>query len=505
MTDHIAHVKESTKLHFFTSIWLVPILALLIAMWLTFAYYAAIGPQIRIHFETNEGLKVGQSQIKYKDIPIGKITDIQIPENTNGIIVIVNIDSKYTDLIKEGSQFWIVKPEVSMLGISGLNTLLSGTYIDMYKGDGKKEIYEFRGLAYPYKEASSGSNYILTATEKYGLSAGSPIYYKNIEIGQVEKTQISPNGELVHFIVSIGKQYTSFVHTDSKFWLKSTASIGLNHGTLDINVAPLSALIRGGVILSSSTDHTQNIAAPDSSFELSANEKAAQTYKLGQGHVFVETFEIDTSAPTINLAINAEVKFKGYQVGTVKRITPYFDGSIRQLKSKVLLDIDLSSFTSPSTPEAGKAAFYSAVKSGLRTKIIASDPILANLSVDLFFDNNPTKQSILEDGSYPVLPTIYVPSATIKEVLTNLNQLLANIDTMSAKDSFKNLPDELTTTMKALTQTLHAVDQVVGGEGNSALSAQITQALRNVSKTSKEMQRFLDKLNEKPDMLIFGD
>lgn len=505
MTEQVTPIKESTKLNFLTSIWMVPIFALFIAAWLAFEYYTSIGSVIKIHFAENAGLTAGQGQIRYKDIPIGKIIDIQMQENGDGVTVFASINSNFSDLINENSKFWIVKPEFSVLGISGLSTLVSGTYIDLYKGNSEKQASEFIGLEKPYRMPNTGNNYELIATENHSLSVGVPVFFKNIEIGQVETTTLNDDGSKVHFIISITKEYSPFVQVDSKFWIKSAVSIDVNDGVLGVGVAPLPALLRGGINLSSSGKNTASMAENHASFELFANKQEAKAYKLGQGAGFVETFEIDTMAATINLVAGAKVKYLGYQVGSVKSVTPYFSGSIQQLKSKVLVDIDLSSFANISTPEAGKARFYESVKKGLRTKVTPTHPLLSELFIDFVFDENAPNQHILEQEPYPVLPTLDVKPMPIKEILANLNQITKNINVMTSKKTFKALPDELTKTMKSLTQTLHAIDNVAKGDGNSALSAQITQTLKSVGQTSKEMHQFLELLNNKPNALVFGE
>jgi len=524
MTDQIPKVRESTKFNFMTSIWIVPIMALLIAMWLAFESYSKQGPEIKIHFEQNEGLKIEKSQIRYKNIPIGKVVDIQLQESGDGVTVIAQINQDVSGLMNENSQFWIVKPEVGFSGISGLETMFSGTYIDMYKGDGEKEVREFEGLNHAYRDTGNGNNYELTASLGYSLETGAPIFYKAARVGQVEETKLNTDGSTVHYNIFIEKKYVHYVHADSKFWVKSTASVALHNGRLNFDITPLTALISGGIVFSS--PEASDAAVDGSRFELFANEPAAKLYKLGQGGVFIETFEINTVASTVNLAQDASVNYKGYTVGQVRSVTPYFDGSVQMLKSKVLLDIDLSSFANPSEPKKGKARFYQAVSSGLSTTIASTTPIIDDLFVDLVFDKSGVKQTVLDQQPYAVLPTMGVNAGLlaavqkiigsmtvlldashkpINEILANLSDITKNVNAMSSQQSFETLPNDLKKMVADLTQTLNNVNKVAEGEGRSALSAQITQTLKIMGKTSKEMQQFLNLLNNKPDSLIFGD
>ncbi|WP_296824643.1 MlaD family protein, partial [Sulfurovum sp.] len=116
MSQEIPEIEESTKFNFITSIWIIPFIALLIAGWLAYQYYSELGPQIRITFPKNEGLQVGQSHIKYRDVPIGTVSKIELQEEGEGVVVIARMDKTATPYLNEHSRFWIVKPEV---GISG--------------------------------------------------------------------------------------------------------------------------------------------------------------------------------------------------------------------------------------------------------------------------------------------------------------------------------------------------------------------------------------------------
>jgi len=521
MTDQIPQLKESTTFNFLTSIWIVPVMALLIAMWLGYEHYSGLGSEIKIYFEKNEGLRINQSQLRYKNIPIGKVVDIQLQKNGKGVIVIVRMNKGVSSLVNEKSKFWIVKTEIGVLGISGLDTLFSGNYIDMYKGVGDKESKEFHGLNHAYR--GNGNHYELTANSGYGLETGAPIFYKSLKVGQIEKTALSADGLAVHYNLFIEKKYVPYVHAHSKFWVMSKASIALLNGKLNFDLAPLSALISGGIVLSSTGG---SVATDGSTFRLFANEQAAKLYKLGQGVAFVKTFEINTMTSTVNLAVGASVNYRGYQVGKVRSITPYFDGSVQMLKTRLLLDIDLSSFANPSEPEMGKYRFYQAVNRGLSTKISSRSPIIDDMFVDLVFNKGAKKQHVLEQLPYAVLPNTGINSSLstefqkiiasmaellndnkkpIKEILANLNEISKNVHAMSASKSFKVLPDDLKKTMAELTQTLHTVNQLAEGDSRSALSAQISQTLKVIGETSKDMQQFLNVLNNKPNALIFGD
>ncbi|MEJ2498493.1 MAG: MlaD family protein [Sulfurovaceae bacterium] len=131
MTHEIAKPDKKNKFDFLTSIWIVPIIALFIALWLAYQYYADLGSKIEIEFKENSGLKAGESQIRYKDIPVGVVKHIRLKDDGNGVIVTAQMDREVEFFLNKKTRFWIVRPHVGYSGISGLDTLLTGTYINM--------------------------------------------------------------------------------------------------------------------------------------------------------------------------------------------------------------------------------------------------------------------------------------------------------------------------------------------------------------------------------------
>jgi paraquat-inducible protein B len=196
---------------------------------------------------------------------------------------------------------------------------------------------------------------------------------------------------------------------------------------------------------------------------------------------------------------------------------------------KVLVDIDLSSFSSKQdNVESCQEKFYRALEEGLSAKITATDPFTGTLFIDLVFDTNATKRNVMRGERFVLLPT--VPSEKggivneIQKLVASLNKVVSanaeplqllvadlqktakDISAMTGTESFKTMPDELNKTMKELTKTLNTTQKVLEGyDNNSLLTHQVSQTLKEVTKTSQEMQEFLKLMNRKPNSLIFGD
>jgi paraquat-inducible protein B len=545
MPKNIPQVTESTKFNFLTSIWIVPIIALFIAGWLAFQYFDDLGPEIKIIFPKNEGLVAGQSVVKFKNVPIGKVTKIYLDEEVNGVIVVVRMFSeKARPYMTEKAKFWIVKPEVGLSGVSGLDTLLSGTYIDVYSEKGGTFVEEHYGLVQPYHDSSKGTYYHLNSLEGKNVSVGTPIYYKSIEVGKVEHIYFGLDNKSVDVIIFIQNEYVPYVHMDSRFWVKNMINIDFTKGNLDVDIAPLNYMISGGILFSSSGSDNKNIVPNKHVFTLFKSKTEAENKTIGATKKKNKKFILLTDESLANLSIDALVRFDGFDIGRVLDIKLSYDRNTHNMLGQILLEIDTSVFEDKHDINiTGVANFYAAVEEGLRAKIAALDPITGALFVDLTFNHQDGASKIVKIDSYPRLPmtsnsstgmmdsvsqildklnnlpfeklldsmtevveSASEPIANANDVLVDLKKTVANINTLTSKKSFEVLPDELSRALIEMTKTLKSTRTVVRGYGNDSLmQKQLTETLKILTKTSVEMSTFLKMLNRKPNSLIFGD
>ena len=283
MSKQIPEITESSNFNLITSIWIVPIIALIIAGWLAYQHFAERGPEIKIIFPQNEGLVAGQSLVKFKNVPVGKVTDIYAEEETEGVVVVVRMNSKSSKpYLTEQAKFWIVKPEVGLSGVSGLDTILSGTYINIHsKAGGKKITDKFIGLTQPYRDDLKGDYFTLTSPNGEGVQVGTPIYFKNIKVGQVEYLYLGLNNKYVELVVFIDNEYTPFINSDSKFWLRSTVNVDFTRGNLDVSIAPMNYLLQGGIEFSSSGKNEKSLVPSKHVFKLFKNKTESQRQVIG--------------------------------------------------------------------------------------------------------------------------------------------------------------------------------------------------------------------------------
>jgi paraquat-inducible protein B len=545
MSTKIPKIEESNKFNLLTSIWIVPFIAMVIAGWLAYQYFEDLGPEIEIIFPKNEGLVAGQSVVKFKNVPIGKVTKIYITEDIEGVVVVVRMNSKAAKpYMTEYAKFWIVKPEVGFSGISGLDTLLSGTYIDVYSKKGGSFRERHTGLSQPYQDSSTGEYFHLRSQEGKNLSVGMPVFFKNLEVGKVAYKYLELNNKSVEVVIFVEKQFVSYIHSDSKFWMKNTMNVDFSKGKIDVDIAPINFLLRGGLVFSSSGEDKNSVIPKNYIFTLYKSQTEAESKTIGAVMKENREFMLHTKESISHLSDGSVVRFDGFDIGKVTDIKLSYNKTSHKMLGEVLIEIDTSVFKDKRDSNiTGEENFYNAVEEGLRAKIASLDPITGAQYIDLTFNHHDSEGTIIQEKKYALLPMTTQSSTGImtsitqildklnrlplNELLTsvtkvveasaepvkNVNELLLDLKTtvkdinrLTSKKSFEVMPDELNKALKEMTKTLKSTSKVVKGyDSNSLVKQQLAQTLEILTKTSQEMQVFLRMLNRKPNSLIFGD
>ena len=545
MSYEIPQVETSKKFHFFTSIWIVPLMALLIAGWLAYQYYAQLGPQIQIVFAKNEGLVASQSQIKYKDVPIGKVEKIELQEGGDGVVVFARIDKSASPYVNRESKFWIVKPEVGISGVSGLDTLLSGTYINMYTKVGAEPKDSFIGLDHAYRNVQGGEYFVLKSQKgESAVKVGTPIYLKNVKVGQVEYVVLSLDDASVDVIVFIEKGYLPFLSEHSKFWVRSSVDAGFHGGNFDLKVAPLTDLIQGAIEFSTTGIKSRRPLPDNFTFELYHSHNALQSTPLGKGGKWKKHFMLHADNNLALLKKGALVRYDSFEVGEVKEVLLGYNPDSHKIEGEVSLLLDLSVFEVENEQNrTGEYYFYQAIKEGLHAKIVSCNLLTGDKAIDLVFEPSEKKGEIVYKNGEPYVPFSTEPQrdvmalttsilakvnalpldkviddfdALLKEsnhsvaqadvLLRSLEKSVENLNRMTETEAFQKMPEEVNKSLKSLSHTLYVTRKVVKGYATKALfMKQLSDTLKIVTEASKEMKYFLEMLNRKPNSLIFGD
>jgi paraquat-inducible protein B len=238
-----ARVRRS---RLFRLAWIVPLVAAAVAGWLLYERMRTFGPEITIQFDQGNGLRVGQTPVKYRGVSIGEVTGVELSPDHKRVLVSARLRRSAASVANEGAIFWIVRPQVGVGGITGLNTVLSGPEIEVRPGSGDpRRTFVGRENA-PLDE--SGMRLVLRAERPKSLRANSPVYYRGIEVGTVQKLELSPNAASADVTVLIQSRYAPLVREGSAFW--DTSGINIKGNILkglEVDFESLRALATGGV------------------------------------------------------------------------------------------------------------------------------------------------------------------------------------------------------------------------------------------------------------------
>ena len=224
----------------------MPLIAAAVAGWLVWERMRAYGPEITIEFDQGAGLRVGQTPVKYRGVPIGEVTNVELSEDHQHVLVKARLRRSAVSVANEGAIFWIVRPQVGFGNITGLNTVLSGPEIEVRPGSGEPRRRFVGRETAPLDE--EGLRLVLRAERPKSLRANSPVYYRGIEVGSVQKVELSSNSASADVTVLIQQRYAALVREGSAFWDSSGINVkgGVFKG-LEVELESLRALAAGGV------------------------------------------------------------------------------------------------------------------------------------------------------------------------------------------------------------------------------------------------------------------
>jgi paraquat-inducible protein B len=236
-------------------VWVVPLVAAVVAGYLVYGRLQEFGPEITITFRDGDGIKAGQTEIRYRGVPIGEVKVIDLTNDREHVLVTARLRRSASSIAREGSVFWVVRPELGPGTITGLSTVLTGPYIQVLPGSGKPKT-DFTGLERPPPALERhGLKIILAAADLGSVRAGSPVYYRGIQVGTVTDTELSRDATSAHIHVFISQRYARLVRVGSRFWSVSglDVRVSLLKG-LEINLESLRSLIIGGIAFATPED-----------------------------------------------------------------------------------------------------------------------------------------------------------------------------------------------------------------------------------------------------------
>ncbi|TBW49091.1 MCE family protein [Marinobacter halodurans] len=516
-------------------VWLVPLVAALVGLSMLIRAWHNAGPTVEVTFETAGGLTPGQSQVKYRNVVIGSVSDIRLSKDHKKVVVTIDLNREAKDFARKDSRYWVVRPRIGTGGVSGLDTLLSGDFIAADPGDSQQRATRFEGLENPppVTYGEPGKRFKLKAGDLGSLDIGSPIYYRKVRVGQVVSYSLDESGDGVNVDIFINAPNDRYVTADTRFWNASGIDIGVSANGLELDSESLLSVLTGGVAFATPDRGADSAPAePGSEFQLFSEKDAA----LSPGKGPPQRIRMRFDQSLRGLKEGSPVELIGKEIGEVTRVTLDYDANSKtfpvivdariypqmlgQAYGKLLTDIRQPA----GNLDEVHRLFEELVKQGLRAEARTSNLLTGQLYValEIYPDARPVAFDVTRDPIHiPTRPTSLdklqeqltrlvdrfskIPFESIAE---NMNDSLAelhktlgtiNSDVMpSALQTLRNIDGVMTDMRSTLNQAADALDP------DSPERTRIGHALDEVERMSRSVRELSDYLRRHPEAMIRG-
>ena len=526
-------------------VWIIPVLAALVGVGIAVQRIRSEGPTITIVFKAAEGIEAGKTFIKYKDVIIGQVKTIQFTEDYANVEVTAKISKRAAGLMVEDAQFWVVRPTISLSGISGLNTLLSGNYIGFQAGTSTVERSDFTGLdKAPFVAGQLGREFTLKAADLGSLAAGSPLYYRRLPVGQVIGFDLTPDGKSIDIQVFVNAPYDKFVSLGTRFWRVSGFDVTFDANGLDVRTESLAALLVGGLSFDAPPFvHDTTIAPPDAIFQLYNDRATAMKARDAMTRVYVLRFNESLRG----LSVGAPVTYLGVQIGEVIDIGFDFEPEKANIVPRVSITFypeRLLTITEPAQQarveqflkgdDKRRNAFLQRMidERGLRAQLRTGSLLTGQLYVAFDYFPKAAKAGITFNRGVAELPV--VPSGLV-DLEAKLGSILDKIDKLpldqiatELKKDLESLDETLTgatrlikrvdteivptlkTDLEALHRALGSMERTLKNADASLLGPdapaqqELRDALNEFTRAARSLRMFLEYIERHPESPIRG-
>jgi len=339
-----------------SAVWIVPILAVLAAGTLALRSYLRAGPTIEITFESAEGLEVGKSDVRFKNVPIGKISSIELTDDQRQILVRVQLERGAASLAVQDTRFWVERPRIGVGGVTGFGTLLSGAYIGVDRGTSKDKVERFVGLEKPpgVTHDQVGRRFRLDSVDAGSLGVQSPVYLRRQQVGSVSALELSGDGKRIDIEIFINSPYDRDVTDTTVFWNTSGLDVSLDATGLHVDTQSLATVIAGGNAFGlRDGDPPGSPAIENAHFTLFDDRAHAMARPDPSRLPLLMRFH----QPLRGMAPGAQIDFEGVRIGQVDAVSLGYDAATHGFYS----DVDATVY-----PERLGAAYAGLVAEGQR-------------------------------------------------------------------------------------------------------------------------------------------
>jgi paraquat-inducible protein B len=483
-----------------SAVWLIPLVAAVVAIGIAVVQVLNEGPTITIEFSSAGGIEPGKTAVRYKDVTIGQVTAMVLSTDYSKVMVTVKMTKEAAGLMVEDARFWVVSPRITLSGVSGLSTLLSGNYIGFERGQSNLRQRRFVGLdtAPVITSEVPGRQFLLKADDLGSLGIDSPVYFRRLEVGRVIAYDLAPDGSRMNIKVFVDAPYDRFVNPQTRFWNASGIDLSMGANGIDVQTESLVSLLIGGIAFDTPSYATGEAPAdPDATFNL-YNDRATA---MKQPDTIAHHYVAYTTESLKGLAVGAPVTLLGLPVGEVTNVGVDINPQTKQLRGRIelvaypgklrahLAGQQRSLAEAIQANEQKAHAFFQRLveERGLRAQLRSGNLLTGQLYVAFDFFPDPPPAQIDWSKETPVLPM--VPS-TVTDLEGRITGILAKIEALP----FKAIGADLRQVLVSFDKTLKDIDQAVN-RIDTGLTPDLTAAVADLRRAISAADRLIQSTN----------
>lgn len=514
-------------------VWVIPLVAALIGVFLALHTWYQQGPDITIRFKTGEGLEAGKTRIKYKDVDVGQIDSVTLAEDGSYVIAGARLARSADHLLVDDTRFWMVSARVSGSAVSGLGTLLSGTYVGLDAGKSAEARREFTALDdAPVVSFDVPGRYFTLHAETLGsIGIGTPVYFRRMQAGQVTGYRLGEHGKRIEVRVFIKAPYDRFVTDDTRFWNASGVDVKLGADGVQVNTESLTSILAGGLAFLTPADSPDEPAAAERAFRLFATREEAIRRQVDERQHYVLRF----TESVRGLSVGAPVDFRGITIGEVIAIQPQLSPASAEISMQVEVSLQPGRLRTPgskshlpagatSEDAAFRAFVDQLVAKGLRAQLRNGNLVTGQLYVALDFFPGAGAARPDWAASPPRLPT---QRGSLDELQTTLMRIVGKLDKLPIEEIGTDTRKLLASLQRSVDETealLKRIDNLTDGEVRSTivearsaiadtrkliasdapLQQDLRASLQELGRAAQALRHLADTLDRHPEALLRG-
>lgn len=505
-------------------VWIVPLVAAAVGLSLLIGNWRERGPRVTITFQSGEGLEVGKTLVKYRNVTIGRVTRIELSDDRSTVTVTADLVKSAADLASEGTQFWVVRPRIGVGWASGLDTLVSGSYIGVESGPHGDARTHFTGLEIPpaLAHGPQGRRIVLQAHDLGSLSVGAPVYFRRYRVGQIIDEHLNSDAGGATIVIFVDAPNDRFITPATRFWNASGVDVSLGAEGMKLRSQSIASIVAGGIAFETGVVPAE--AAPSAGdFTLYKDEESAMAPPDGEPHVVKMRFE----RPLRGLIVGAPVEFIGVDIGKVVAIDIGYEPKTEAFPVFVTAQLfprrmglaytTLLQNGHADTDDDLAVLAGRLVAHGLRVQPRSGSLITGRLYLALTFIPGAPKVAY-KVGARPVeLPTV---ESNLGEIQAGVAQLVKKLNDLPLERVVNHVDDNLTdlhgvlgrlngdvlpaaaVTLSTMHQTLTDVDRLL--KDDSDFRESIERTLGDAQHTLRSIKALADYLERHPEALIRG-